>query len=364
MASGASRLVYLASESDTSAPMTEPSTAPSSASADEAASAAVPVPVFVGMLPVPIYLLLDPMVQGRKVLDIGPGCNGPRAEALRRAGASEVVSCVPDGLRVPAPDAGADVVLCSLTAELVAADDLRGAWLAELARVLRPGGFCVLHMPASGLQREGQTARGPLSACTDMLLAHFATVDVVEQTQVTGLSFHVSGTDDLAVNESLMRMSGAADHILAFCTDRHDRPWTLAESLFVPTEVGARQAGVPGELVAWQGEVVRLEARCAELVHERDGTREERMTLQDRTDRLERTVASLRKEVERTLRQLSNDAAAREILTLERSELHRKLAEATQKASEAAQIADKRQGALRALEKEVARLRAARGQAR
>lgn len=342
--------------------MTEPSPAPSSADAAEPAPAGAPVPV--GMLPVPIYLLIDPMVQGRKVLDIGPGDNGPRAEALRRAGASEVVSCVPDGLRVPAPDAGADVVLCSLTAELVAADDRRSAWFAEMTRVLRSGGFCVLHMPASALLREGQTARGPLSACTDMLLAHFATVDVVEQTQVTGLSFHVSGTDDLAVNESLMRMSGTADHLLAFCTDRHERPWTLAESLFVPTEVGASQAGVPGELAAWQGEVARLEVRCAELVHERDGTREERMTLQDRTDRLERTVASLRKEIERTLRQLSNDAAAREILTLEQSQLHRELAEATHKANEAAQLANKRQVALRALEKEVARLRAARGQAR
>jgi hypothetical protein len=344
--------------------MTEPTTAPPSADAVEAAPAAVPVPVFVGMLPVPVYLLLDPMVQGRKVLDIGPAQNGPRAEALRRAGASEVASCVPDGLRVPAPDACADVVLCSLTADLVAADEQRSAWLAEVARVLRPGGFCVLHMPASALQREGQIARGPLSACTDMLLAHFATVDVVEQTQITGLSFHVSGTDDLAVNESLMRMSGAADHILAFCTDKPERPWTLAESLFVPTEVGVSQVGFPGELAAWQGEVARLEARCAELAHERDGTREERMTLQDRTDRLERTVAALRKEVERTLRQLSNDAAAREILTLERSELQRKLAEATHKASEAAQMADKRHATLRALEKEVARLRAARGQGR
>jgi hypothetical protein len=88
------------------------------------------------------------------------------------------------------------------------------------------------------------------------------------------------------------------------------------------------------------------------------------MTLQDRADRLDRIAASLRKDVERTLRQLSNDAAARELLTLERSELRRQLDETTRLANESAQLAEKRQVALRALEKEVARLRAARGQGR
>jgi hypothetical protein len=344
--------------------MSEPSTVDPPAVAAEAAPTGTPSTPSVERLPVPVYLFIEPMVHGRKVLDIGPGQGGPRAQTLNRAGASELVSCAPEGLRVPAPDASADVVLCSLAADLVGADDRLGAWLAEIQRVMRPDGFCVLHMPAAALQKEGQGARGPLSACTDMLLAHFANVDLVEQTQISALSFHVSGTEDLAVNESLIRMSGTADYILAFCGNGAERPWTLAESLFVPTEVGAIGTGAPGELAAWQVEVARLEARCAELAHERDGTREERMTLQDRTDRLERTVAALRKEVERTLRQLSNDAADREIMTLEQNELRRKLAEATQNAIDAAQLADKRQAALRALEKEVARLRAARGQGR
>lgn len=343
--------------------MSEPSTAQGPAEPAQVVPPGTPSTLFVEM-PVPVFLLLDSVVQGRKVLVVGIDQGGPRAQTLRRAGATEVVACVPDGLHLPVPDACADVALCGLSTDLVTVDDRLGAWLAEMARTLRPGGFCVLYLPAGALYRERRPARGPRSACTDLLLAHFAIVDVVEQAQVTGLSFHVSGTDDLAVNESLARMSGAPTHVLAFCADGTERPWALAESLFVPTEVGGEGSDTPGELAAWQGEVARLEARCADLVHERDGTREERMTLQDRADRLERTVAALRKEVERTLRQLSNNSATLELLTLERNELQRNLTEANRNASEATQLAEKRQVALRALEKEVARLRAARGQGR
>jgi hypothetical protein len=343
--------------------MTEPSPdAPSTDTAEPPTADRLPTPS-VELMPVPVYLLIEPLVQGKKVLDVGPGQGGPRTQSLRRAGASEVVSCVPEGLHVPALDACADVVLCSLAAELVVSAERRGAWLAEMHRVLRPGGFCVLHMPTAALHREGAPSREPISVCTDMLLAHFSTVDVVEQIQISGLSFHVPGTDELAINESLMRLSGSPDHIVALCSDAAAKPWNLTESLLVPTEASGGGAA-PGELAAWQGEVARLEARCTELAHERDGTREERMTLQDRADRLERTVASLRKDVERTLRQLSNESAARELTGLERSDLRRKLDDATRQISEAAQLAEKRQIALRALEKEVARLRAARGQGR
>jgi len=116
-------------------------------------------------------------------------------------------------------------------------------------------------------------------------------------------------------------------------------------------------------LAAWQGEAARLEAHCAELARERDGARESAMTLQDRADRLERTVAVLRKDVERYLRQITDDAAARELLDLERDELRRNLAAATQQAAEAARELERRQVALRTIEKEVVRLRAARGEA-
>jgi regulator of replication initiation timing len=221
-------------------------------------------------------------------------------------------------------------------------------------------------LAAASLRRDGQSGPGLRSACTDLLLAHFATVDTVEQTQFGGVSFHVPGTDDLAVNESLARLSGAADHIVAFCTDAAECPWALAESLLVPTEAGVgggagARSSSEEALTAWQGEVARLDARCTELARERDGARESAMTLQDRADRLERTLAGLRKEVERTLRQMSNDSAARELLSLECDELRRKLAEATQKAADSARELERRQILLRSLEKEVSRLRAARG---
>jgi regulator of replication initiation timing len=203
------------------------------------------------------------------------------------------------------------------------------------------------------------------TACADLLLAYFATVDIVEETQFGGVSFHVPGTEELAVNESLTRLSGASDHFVALCTDCAERPWNMAESLLVPTDAGAStEAGVSaGELAAWQGEAARLEARCAELARERDGARESAMTLQDRADRLERTVAVLRKDVERYLRQISDDAAARELLDLERDDLRRNLAAATQQAADASREVERRQVALRTIEKEVARLRAARGEA-
>jgi regulator of replication initiation timing len=116
-----------------------------------------------------------------------------------------------------------------------------------------------------------------------------------------------------------------------------------------------------GDLAGWQGEVERLQARCVDLGREREDAREGAMTLRDRADRLERTVGVLRRDVERFLRQISDDAAARELLTMERDDLRRNLATATEQAADAAREVERRQIAQRTLEKEVARLRAARG---
>lgn len=324
-----------------------------------------PTPV-VEPLPVPVYLLVEPMVSGKKVLDVTTRVGGPGAECLRRAGAADVISVVPDRPSLPVPDAGVDMVLCGLSA--VGSDEERGLWLAEIVRALCPGGFCVLRLPTVVFRDLAQAGAGMRTACADLLLGYFATVDIVEETQFGGVSFHVPGTDDLAVNESLTRLVGASSHFVALCTDCAERPWRLSESLLVPTDAGASAdvgaAGVSaGELAAWQGEVARLEARSAELSRERDGAREGAMTLRDRADRLERTVAALRKDVERFLRQISDDAAARELIAMERDDLRRNLAAATRQAADASREVEKRQVALRTLEMEVVRLRAARGDA-
>jgi hypothetical protein len=315
-------------------------------------------------LPLAVYLLVEPTVSGKKVLDVVPTPGGPGIEFLRRAGAADAISCVPNGPSLPVSEAGVDIALCGLPA--VCSDEERGVWLAELRRVLRPGGFCVLRLATAALRDRAQAGAGTRTACADLLLAYFATVDIVEETQFGGVSFHVPGTEDLAVNESLTRLSGAARHFIALCADCAERPWNLSESLLVPTDVGdsggVGTGGISaGELAAWQAEVARLEERCVELARERDGAREDAMTLQDRADRLERTVAVLRKDVERYLRQISDEGAARELLALERDDLRRNLAAATQNAVDATREVERRQVALRTLEKEVIRLRAARG---
>jgi regulator of replication initiation timing len=315
-------------------------------------------------LPAPFYLLVEPMVSGKQVLDVATSVGGPGPECLRRAGAAEVISCVPTGPSLPVPDAGVDIVLCGLPVIRSGAD--RDIWMAEIRRVLRPGGFCVVRLAAAALCDHTQAGAGMRTACVDILLAYFATVDIVGETQFGGVSFQVPGTDELAVNESLTRLAGASGHLVALCTDCAERPWNLTESLLVPTYAGAQaEAGaagaLAGELAAWQGEVARLEARCAELSREREDAREGAMTLQDRADRLERTVAVLRKDVERYLRQISDDAAARELLALERDNLRRDLSAATEQAADASREVERRQVALRTLEKEVVRLRAARG---
>jgi len=345
--------------------MSDPESSPSSPAGHRPASGHLAA-ALVEPLPMPVYLLVEPMVSGKKVLEVAASPGGPGAAVLMRAVAAEVISCVPAGLSLPAPDAAVDIVMCGLAQ--VGSDADHGAWMAEIRRVLRPDGFCVLRLPAAAFRGDAQAGAGVRAACTDLLLASFGTVDIVEETQFSGVSFHVPGANELAVNESLTRLSGAADHLVALCADCAERPWNLSESLLVPTGAGApadTSAGgvLTGELAVWQGEVARLEARCAELGREREDVREGAMTLQDRADRLERTVAVLRKDVERFLRQISDDAAARELLALERDDLRRNLSAATQQAADALREVEKRQIALRTLEKEVVRLRAARGAA-
>ena len=201
------------------------------------------------------------------------------------------------------------------------------------------------------------------AALADLALEHFATVDIIEETPFRAVSYFVPGSDDLAVSEAMSKVGGRPSHLIALCTPAAERTWHLSESLLVPTGPGEASEPAEGELVAWRAEVERLNAKVAETARERDELRERHMVAQDQAERLGRTVATLRKDVERYLRQISDDAAARELLDLERDQLRRKLAKAEEAILTAEREVDNQKSTAQALRKEVARLRAARGTA-
>jgi hypothetical protein len=71
---------------------------------------------------------------------------------------------------------------------------------------------------------------------------------------------------------------------------------------------------------------------------------------------------TLRKDVERYLRQMSDDAAGRELLLLERDQLRRRLTAIESEMVSGSREIDRQKAMVQALRKEVARLRAARGE--
>ena len=75
-----------------------------------------------------------------------------------------------------------------------------------------------------------------------------------------------------------------------------------------------------------------------------------------------KTVLTLRRDVERYLRQISDGAAGRELLALERDQLRRKLSAAEGELVSGARELERQKSSVQALRKEVARLRAARGE--
>jgi hypothetical protein len=306
------------------------------------------------------YLFVEPFSIGKVVVDLSAGGGGPGAEMLRKAGAVNVLSPAKPGLPLPYPDGGADLVICALAATQVAGDGQRSALFAEIRRVLRRDGMCLVRVVATALENAavGVSLRAVLA---DMVLEHFATVDIVEETPFRAVSYFVPGSEDLAVSEAMSKVGGKPSHLIAFCTAAAERTWHLAESLLVPTGPGEGGETGEGELAAWRAEVERLTIANAAIAHERDELRERQMTLQDRSERLGRTVAAMRKDVERYLRQIGDDSAARELLALEREQLRREIAAREGEIETANREIDKEKSAVQALRKEVARLRAARG---
>jgi SAM-dependent methyltransferase len=272
----------------------------------------------------------------------------------------EVLSPAGATLPLPFPDAGVDVVICGMGAAEIADDGRRSALFGEIRRVLKRDGMAVVRVVASVLETVavGVTSRAALA---DLALEHFATVDIVEETPFRAVSYFAPGSDDLVVSEAVAKVGGRPSHLIALCTSAAERTWQLSESLLVPTGPGDGNEPAEGELAAWRAEVERLTARVAETARERDELRERQMVVQDRAERLGRTVSTLRKDVERYLRQISDGAAARELLALERDQLRRKLAAVEDAILASQREVEKQKSSVQALRKEVARLRAARG---
>ena len=305
------------------------------------------------------YLFVEPFASGKVVVDLS-AAGGPGSELLRRSGAVEVLRPERAGLPLPFPDGGADVVVCALTEAEVGDDGRRALLLAEIHRILRRDGMCIMRVLAHAL--EAAAAGIPSrAALADMVLEHFATVDIVEETPFLAVSFFAPGSEDLAVSEAMARVGGKPSHFIALCTAAPERTWQLSESLLVPTGPGGGLEAGEGELAAWRAEVDRLTGRNAEIARERDDLRERQMMLEDRAERLSKTVLALRKDVERYLRQLSDDAAGRELLALERDQLRRKVTAAEGEMVITGRELEREKASVQALRKEVARLRAARG---
>jgi hypothetical protein len=304
--------------------------------------------------PLAAYLLAEPFLAGRVVLDVGP--RPPRAaERLARAGAREIHNGEGPGPRFDLPDRSVDVALCVARLSACPTDVDRHLWLAEIRRVLRPEGFCLVRLPVSALGGEG--ARDALRA---MVLTHFATCDLVAESLLVGVSYLVPDTEEAAVNEELASIAAEPTHLLALCAAGETRPWSTAESLLVPLGGTDVVVAAPEELAALREERESLEARLDAAVRERDGLREAAMTLQDRADAQEESLSALRRETERYLRQICDDAAALELGTLERERLERRAASVERALeSQAAQL-HQRTAELVALERELARLRGGR----
>jgi hypothetical protein len=306
--------------------------------------------------PLAAYLIAEPLVAGKVVLDIGP--RPARAvERLARAGALEVIRSDGPGPELAVADQSVDVVLCVARLTALAGDLERHRWLAELRRVVRPEGFCLLRLSVTALASEERPATQVME---DLVLAHFGICDLVPESPLVGVAYLVPGTDDVAVNEELAHISGEPAHMVALCAAGPDRPWTLPESLLVPLGgAGALPVlATPEDLAALREEVAGLLARLDAACRDRDALREAVMTAQDRADQLEQTVSALRRETEHHLRQISDDAAARELAAFERERLERRSASAERALESQASRLHQRTAELVALERELARLRA------
>jgi hypothetical protein len=307
--------------------------------------------------PLAAYLIAEPLLAGKVVLDVGPR-PARAAERLARAGARDVIWNDGSAPALALADQSVDVVLCVARLSALVGSLERHRWLAELRRVVSPEGFCLLRVSVSALVSEERSAA---QALEELVLAHFGICDLVAESPLVGVAYLAPGTDDVAVNEELAKISGEPAHLVALCAAGPGRPWSVPESLLVPL-AGAGSLSVaasPEDLAALRQEVESLRARHETACRERDALREAVMTTEERAEQLEETLSALRREAAHHLRQIAEDAAALELTTFDRERLERRSASAERALESQASQLHRCTSDLVALERELARLRAA-----
>jgi hypothetical protein len=324
-----------------------------------------------GVLPLPwerrlgLYALIQPFVGGRRVIELWPHLEG-EGEHLRAAGASDVVSLSPSTPSLPMEEAAVDLVLCPNF--LPAASPAEAAaWFREMARILAPGGLCVLRAPASGIGGAGAAEAGGESGMQAWIPAGlFADSRIVAEVAFGGVSFRVGGTEDMAIVGDLSPLAEPADFEIWIASLTPSGLPELGESLLVPLP-GFPEPGLGGndevDAVDADNELTRLsrrladvEAKLAEAERARDEARLSAAAREDRDGITQTTVTSLRATVERQLRHLVDVEATLARLTAERDEAVSQ-SDATEARVHTAEAAlRRREWEIEALRREVQRL--------
>jgi hypothetical protein len=302
------------------------------------------------------YLLVEPSVSGRVVVDVDPG-HDLSAARLLRAGAARMSACGIEDLGA-LEQASVDVLLWLGEGQVRPGVDVE-ALFAAAARVVRPTGFFAIRVPSVALAGE---ARLDSARAHELLLERFATVQAVVERPFAGVAYSVSGTDEVAVNEELAAADDPPSHHVFFATTADGRTWELAESLLVPVAIAADEAsGARAELARREARVVELEQLRDELCAERDQLREAIMLTEDREDRRDQALRALRRESERLLEALSAQASTVELAQLERDRADRRAASVEGELAGALAQLKRREVEVQTLERELERLRAKLG---
>lgn len=256
-----------------------------------------------------VYLPFESLVANKRVLDV-QGVPAAK-DRLRRAKARTVMG---------AGEAPWDLLPESIDVVLALGELSRGSeiLIREVARVLAPGGFAALRFAASSVSSSGQLATA--------LGAVFPAVDLVAQVPIAGFTFDRGGSPGVVVAEDLFPMGASPSHWVALCSSTSARPWAGLDSWLVPL---ARPAeGQKAGPSATERTDRELEMRLAELTREREYLRELLMTAQDERDRLDRLATNLRRDADRGLARMSEQAAELEVLALELDQAQRRAAAA------------------------------------